>query len=343
MTDGPVTSVVSDGDTTYIGGSFNYVGPNTGFGVPLDASSGSPLATYPKVDGEVRAVVPDGSGGWYIGGEFYVVGGTAINRLAHILSDGTLDTAFDPDVNNTVYSMTLNGSTLYIGGTFTAIQGNSGGPYLRNRLAAIDTSTGNPTAFNPGANGTVITMALSGSTLYIGGGFTSIQGASGGPYGRGRIAAIDIATWNPTTWNPIASSAVSAIAISGSTVYAGGSFTGFSGASGGPYSRNYLAAIDMVTANPTSWNPNADSTVVALAMSGSTLYAGGNFAHIQGSSGGPYTRGCVAAFDVSSSNPTSWNPGMDGAVFSLGRLRLHSLRRRGFQQHPGFLGRPLHP
>jgi trimeric autotransporter adhesin len=317
VTDGAVCSVASDGDTDYLGGFFSYVGPNTGYAVPFNTSSGSPAGTYPRMNNSVTVEVPDGSGGWYLGGYFTSIDGTAVNRLAHILADGTLDTAFDPDLNNGVRAMVRSGSILYVGGSFTSVQGSSGGPYARNYLAAIDTVTGNPTAWNPGPGNDVSALALSGSTLYIGGAFGNVQGASGGPYTRSYIAAIDTVTGNPYSWSPNASNPVSALAVSGSTVYAGGSFTGFSGASGGPYPRNYLAAIDTVTGNPTAWNPNADSTVVALAVYGSTVYAGGNFAHLQGASGGPYTRGCVAAIDAATGNPTAWNPGANGLVNSL--------------------------
>ena len=75
VANGPVTSVVRDGSTIYIGGNFNRVGPATGGGVPLDASTAAPLGNFPKVAGVVRAIVPDGSGGWYLGGSFTSVGG----------------------------------------------------------------------------------------------------------------------------------------------------------------------------------------------------------------------------------------------------------------------------
>ncbi len=332
-TDGYVTAIQSDGDTTYMGGTFNYVGPNTGFGVPLDTSTGLPPAVYPEVIGRIQVVIPDGGGGWYIGGGFFYVGGTAVNRLAHILPDGTLDSAFKPNVNNTVYALALSGdgSTLYIGGIFTSIQGTSGGPYNYANIAAINSDPaspnyGNPLPWTPGVNNGVMALTLTGdgNTLYVGGAFSSITGTSGGPYPRNCIAAIDTASANPTTWNPNVNNSVSALVLSGSTIYAAGSFTQIQGGSGGPYTRNYLAAIDTVNANPTSWNPGMSNTVPALALSadGKTLYAGGNFGTIQGASGGPYTRHYLAAIDADPAspgygNPTAWNPDMNGSVYSL--------------------------
>src|SRR6185503_20728357 len=37
------------GDTLYVGGSFVAVGPNTGSGVPIDAVTGVPPATFPRI------------------------------------------------------------------------------------------------------------------------------------------------------------------------------------------------------------------------------------------------------------------------------------------------------
>jgi hypothetical protein len=65
---------------------------------------------------------------------------------------------------------------------------------------------------------------VSGSTVYAGGGFTSIGGQA-----RNRIAALDATAGTATAWNPNASGSVWALAVSGSTVYAGGYFTSMGG------------------------------------------------------------------------------------------------------------------
>src|SRR5256885_3080520 len=75
VTDGLVRAVVSDGSTIYIGGTFTQVGPATGCGFAIDASTGAAQLPYPRVAGAVNAVAPDGSGGWYLGGQFTGVRG----------------------------------------------------------------------------------------------------------------------------------------------------------------------------------------------------------------------------------------------------------------------------
>src|SRR5437879_673224 len=90
VTNGTVNAAVVSGNTLYIGGEFTQVGPATGGGVAIDEASGAPLVVSPSVTGIVLAVVPDGSGGWYIGGDFRAVGGVSRQNLAHVLSNNTV-------------------------------------------------------------------------------------------------------------------------------------------------------------------------------------------------------------------------------------------------------------
>jgi hypothetical protein len=89
VTDGPVNAIVLEGNTIYIGGDFRTVGPATGGGVILDPLTGMVIPQSPKVAGQVFAAVSDGSGGWYIGGDFKVVGGVPRTNLAHIEPNST--------------------------------------------------------------------------------------------------------------------------------------------------------------------------------------------------------------------------------------------------------------
>ncbi|TAF73148.1 MAG: hypothetical protein EAZ53_13435 [Bacteroidetes bacterium] len=64
-------------------------------------------------------------------------------------------------------------------------------------------------------------------------------------------------------------------------MYAGGNFTTVAGVE-----RRSLAAIDAVSGSVTGWNPDANSIVFTLAISGSTVYAGGVFTNLFGGTGG---------------------------------------------------------
>jgi len=69
VTNGAANAIVPTTDTIYIDGVFTYVGPATGCGVPVDVMTGTAVATFPKVNGTISSCVPDGSGGWYNGGD----------------------------------------------------------------------------------------------------------------------------------------------------------------------------------------------------------------------------------------------------------------------------------
>jgi hypothetical protein len=77
-------------------------------------------------------------------------------------------------------------------------------------------------------------------------------------------------------------------------------------------SRNHIAAIDAVTGNVTSWNPNANYYVRSLAVRGTTIYAGGVFTSIGGQN-----RIRVAALDATTGNALAWNPTANEVVLSL--------------------------
>jgi Domain of unknown function (DUF5122) beta-propeller len=302
VTNGTVNTAVLSGNTLYIGGYFTQVGPATGHGVPIDATTGLAVSGFPKVNGVVLAAVSDGAGGWFIGGAFESVGGIPRRDIAHILANNTVSN-WDPNAIGGVNALLLDGSTLYVGGSFSSIGGQS-----RRGLAALDASTGLATAWDPQAfGGAVLALALNGSIIYAGGNFDEI----GGQF-RDDLAALDVTTGLATAWDPQAGGEVDALAISGSTVYAGGFF-----ASIGGQNRNHIAALDATTGLATAWDPDAsfgfnNSYVLALAVDGSTVYAGGTFDQIGGAS-----RTNLAGLDVTTGNATVWYPQPNNEVQSL--------------------------
>ena len=72
----------------------------------------------------------------------------SVATAAWAFPSGTPQDTVDP--NDRVYAIVQVGRTIYIGGEFTAVDGQP-----RNHLAAIDASTGALTAWNPDANGSV--------------------------------------------------------------------------------------------------------------------------------------------------------------------------------------------
>jgi len=196
VTNGPVSAIVRVGQTIYIGGMFDRVGPPTGPGVELalDGSQNPGLPEIAGSDGTVQCVASDGAGGWYVGGQFSRVGGVVRNNIAHILADHSVDPSFDPNADNYVTRIVVSGSTVYVAGPFTAIGGQP-----RSFIAGLNVTNGAATAFDPQAGGSVNSIAVSssGSTVYVGGQFSTIGGQT-----RQGVAELNAADGSATTFNP---------------------------------------------------------------------------------------------------------------------------------------------
>ncbi len=178
------------------------------------------------------------------------------------------------------------------------------------RPTAAHAQSSAPLTNFPTFNNTVRAIAISGTTIYVGGSFTQATDApanGGATATRNLIAAIDATTGALLPWNPNANSTVLPLAVSGTTVYAGGAFTTIGGSA-----RNSIAALDAATGTATAWNPNANIAVFALAVSGSTVYAGGNFNTMGGSA-----RNSIAALNAATGTATAWNPNANNTVSAL--------------------------
>jgi len=345
---GTVVSVLQSGSRIYIGGMFSWVGPHTGNGLVVNSTDGHRSASLARLNGAVHAAAGDGKGGWFVGGSFTRASNRIRNGAARVLSSGVLSSTWDPNVAGTVHAIAVVGSTVYLGGSFTSVGGaaranlaavdaatgavtswdpgangtvealavsgstlyvggafSSIGGASRSNLAAIDTTTGGALAWDPGANGTVEALAVSGSTLYVGGAFSSIGGEE-----RPRAAALDTSTAALGPWNPRLDADVHAVARSGLNVYVGGEFSMGNGAP-----RSNAAAIDAGTGEvDLGWRADADGEVrgIAAADDGSTVYLGGVFSSVGGT-----TRRRLAAVDAATGELTGWDPKVSAAVRTL--------------------------
>src|SRR5207302_11507226 len=137
VTNGDVNSVVQAGSRIYLGGDFDEVGPNTGSGVALDPATGARPGAFPRVNGPVYTAVPDGAGGWYIGGSFTRVGDKSRQNAARVLADGTVG-AWNPHTDLAVPAIALapgpGAHLVWIGGGFT-LRNKASTPVAARRLA----------------------------------------------------------------------------------------------------------------------------------------------------------------------------------------------------------------
>jgi hypothetical protein len=181
--------------------------------------------------------------------------------------------------NGRVRAIAVGAHKIFIGGDFTRVRapGAASGGAARSHLAALSLTTGKLMPWNPRANGTVTSLRLNANatTIYIGGGFTTVNGRS-----RAHLAAVTASGSTLRKWHANTNGTVYAIAVSSTRVYVGGSFDSIKGAS-----RHRLAAVGTTsTARLAAWHPNANSTVRALIVSpgGGRVFAGGDFTAING-------------------------------------------------------------
>ena len=189
--------------------------------------------------------------------------------------------------NGTVLATAYSGNVVYLAGSFTEVRppGQSTGGVARNNAAAFSATTGELLAWNPNLNGKVNALAVSGdgSTVYLGGAFTSVGGQ-----GRNRIAAVDGASgapkaWNPNFWGPVFSLLLSS---DGSRLYAGGTFNTVNGVTRPKLVALYTANRNLVAefAPAISYPEKPTSANVRALDFGAdgTLYVGGVFESVNG-------------------------------------------------------------
>lgn len=322
-----VYTIAAKGNWVYAGGFFTTIGGQTRLRIAaLQIADGSNAGTAdpswaPDANNTVFSVAAN-STRVYIGGQFTTLATgptTTIGRsriaaisLATGSTAASIDAAWNPGANNTVYTIAASDAQVFAGGWFSTIGGATrSGLALLAPANGVNAGTADAT-WNPAPTGAlaggsriVRTLVLDGTKLYAGGAFTSIGGQS-----RSNLAVLSTTGTGTAdaTWDPDLNNQVNAIAVYGNTVYAGGAFSSIKA-----QNRNNLAAVDSL-GNVTAWNPNPDEDVSALAYSGGKVYAGGDFNSIGGK-----TSSRVAALDAVTGNlDASWSsPIVSGSLSAL--------------------------
>jgi len=130
----------------------------------------------------------------------------------------SFDWSFETNLTD-VRAMAAIGTDLYVGGYFDSADDGTGGATAALHICKYDTLTDTVSAIGAGANNKIWSFAVSGSTLYMGGEFTTLDGG----------AAVRVGKLISTTYSALGAGldgTVYALAISGSNLIAGGAFTG---------------------------------------------------------------------------------------------------------------------
>ncbi len=221
------------GNTVYVGGSFTSARP-AGAAPGVNETPRNYLLSYDLTTG-------------------------ALNPWAPVLNQQVNALAVSPD-----------GSRLYVGGQFTAVDS-----VARYRIATFDTATGALiTSFQPKVDYIVSAIVATSTRVYMGGAFSS---ANGSP--RPHLAAFDASNGSVLSWAPTTDGNVQSMVISpdGSKVIAGGLFTNVNGAvARGTASINADTGASLPwAANTIVTNGGTNSGILSLSTDGTYVYGGG--------------------------------------------------------------------
>lgn len=239
--------------------------------------------------------------------------------LPATVSSDPLPTA---QINGIVWTQAVAKGTVYAGGEFTqarppgAAPGTNESP--RSNLVAYDLNTGALKGWSPSVNGRVLASAVSpdGSRLYIGGGFTTVNGEN-----RYRLAAFDTATGDLiSSWTPGTNTVVEAIAATNSTVYIVGQFSNVNGVP-----RTRAAALSASTGAVLGFDPLLEggwgARAIVVSPDGSKVVVAGSFTSTNGSTNPG--RG-MAALNATTGASLPWavnsvirNAGNNAAIYDL--------------------------
>ena len=180
-----VNCILVNAGVVYIGGYFdnvNAAAPSRRNFAAVNATTAALETFNPRPDGRVLTLLIDG-GMLYMAGGFDQVYNTVRFRVARIeLATSTLtpfEVIFLSNAHSNyfgydqVYTIGIDGNKLFIGGTFTLVNGEQ-----QPNLAEVDKITGLLTPSNKKINGVVNTLLVNGGNIFVGGNITGHLGTS---------------------------------------------------------------------------------------------------------------------------------------------------------------------
>jgi uncharacterized repeat protein (TIGR01451 family) len=252
-------------------------GAALGLGLVI-ASASQAIAVLPTTpdptwgtNGKVDVVLRVGST-IYLGGTFTELDDTAstatapASNLAGIDATTGQPTGFAPTVDAEVFALAASpdGSRLYVGGNFNTVNGKT-----QKKIAVFNTATGALITWKPAAgwpNNVIRAIAVSPSTLYIGGAFTKI-----GQNTVSRIAELNASDGSLVPgFATTADNLVRALVLTPTRLYMGGNFATVNGTS-----QKSLTAVNPTTGASITGVYHPTYPVLALSPGSTRLYGGG--------------------------------------------------------------------
>jgi hypothetical protein len=303
-----VNTIAISGTDVYVGGAFINAGgvPGANNIARWDGANNTwnLVGGVGAINGFVNTIAISGTD-VYVGGNFTSAG--SVSGADYIARwDGANNTwnlvGGASAINNTVRTIAISGTEVFVGGSFTNAGNVPGADYIARWNSANNTwnLVGGASAIS-GFFPFVGTIVLSGTDVYVGGFFTNAGNVPGASY---------IARWNSAnnTWNLVGAAnainaAVQDIKVSGSSVYIGGQFTNAGGNNANDYLTRWTGSAFVPPGSETTGPLNG--TVSAVVVSGTEVYVGGNFTNAGNVPGADY---------IARWNGTTWSGLLSGTV-----------------------------
>jgi trimeric autotransporter adhesin len=175
---GPVFSMVLGEQAAYVGGLvYSIGGVRRDEGAAVDLATGAPTPFNLNTGGGiVHSLLLSGST-LFVVGNFGSLNGVPRTSIGSVDAETGQATAWNPDVRNwsvvypQVYALALRDSDLWVGGDFSALNGQS-----RFGLGALDVATGATRGWDPGTDARVLSLTTTPNGVYAGGMFSQAGG-----------------------------------------------------------------------------------------------------------------------------------------------------------------------
>jgi uncharacterized delta-60 repeat protein len=313
-------AILVGGDFRTLQGATDEFASTRNFIGRLRANGALDTTFDPSASASVAVVLQQRDGRVLVGGSFTALrpssGNTVISRryLARLLSDGSVDDAFDPKPNAAVntFSLQPDGQVL-LGGAFTALRpGAEANAIPRQRLARLLPNGALDGSFSDDTGTVGRTLRQPDGKLIVTGAFTRLAGVT-----RRNLARLNADGSLDTGFTPATDGSIETLILqSDGKIVIGGSFTTVN-----DISRTYLARLNPDGSLDTAYHPQPNGTVYSLiAQSDGRLLAGGAFNAFDPDDNDDTavaSRNYLARITTEGTLDDSYQPGAGGAVLSL--------------------------
>ena len=340
---GTVSAIVIQPDgKILIGGNFTSISLASAYYIARLNSDGSLDTSFnPYPNGTVYTILLQPDGKILIGGGFFgFLGanfGAGESYLARLNANGTVDPTFQPNPNNTVYSLLLEPSdnAIIAGGLFTQVApfDLANGTTTLTQISFIvrleaDNGLADPN-FNPNPSGLVNGLALqSDGKILLSGQFSSLQPnptftttvVNGQPVNvvTPVVIAQGIARILPavgdldTTFSPQLNAPAITMALNATTgkILVGGQFTNVANGTGAPVAHSHIVRLNSDGTTDTTFTAGANGPVdIVQFITNNQIFAGGAFSAVTASgSATPIPAVHAAIFNTDGSLSPTFQP-----------------------------------